>query len=341
MTRETITAFIQYETERGASENAIRRYKGTLRVLYEFLPEDKCITRERLLAWRKSMEESGYATITIQNYVKYINRYLDYVGCSEIRFQKGKAKDLTGLTFGYLKAIELTGEKERGDNVWLFQCKCGNTITLPATRVLNNNTLSCGCLKGATLRESRKYYDGTSITQSMTEVIESKYSASGYTGVSRKRDKWQAHITYKGVHYSLGCYGDMEDAVKARARAKELVMADAKGLLDFYEELEKTFSKKPNRHTEPKKEFPQPIKVINDDPVLTAVRSNNSSGYKGVSRSKGKWSASICFQGIRYYLGNFEEKEDAVCARQTAEQLLKKDKETFLEVYSKYRHYHI
>lgn len=256
MTPQTMASFLLHEkNSNNASENMQRRFKGAVKVLYDFLPDDKNVTKERLLEWRKAMESNGYASITILNYVKYINRYLDYVGCSVIRFNKGKAKDIAGMTFGYLTAIEPTGEKHRGDYVWLFECKCGNTVELPATRALLGNTLSCGCLKGEALKASRKYYDGTSIVQSMTEKVESTRSSSGYTGVSPKRDKWQAHITYKGIRYSLGSYFDINDAVKARARAKEIVIADAQGLLDFYAELEKNFPQLPNRRTEPKKKF--------------------------------------------------------------------------------------
>lgn len=342
MTPETMEAFVQHEADNGASENMIRRFKGTLKVIYAFLPEDKCITKERLLAWRKSMEKNKYASITILNYVKYINRYLDFVGCSEIRFNKGKAKDITGMTFGYLTAVEPTGTKDRGDNVWLFQCKCGNTIELPATRALIGNTLSCGCLKGAHFKTTNKYFDGTSLVQSMTEKVESTRSVSGYTGVSPKRDKWQAHITYKGVRYSLGCYFNIDDAVKARARVKELVMADAQGLLDFYTELEKSFPQLPNKSTEPKKTFPVSEWVVNDMPTSAARRSDNSSGHVGVYHRHGKWEARICYKGLRYMLGRFDSIEQAVLARQTAEQKIKEDSARFVEEYSqKYACYRI
>ena len=247
MTPETMSAYIQHETDNGASENMLRRYKGTIKSIYDFFPEDKCITKERLLEWRKGMEVNGQASATIQNYVTYINRYLGYVGCTEIRFNKGRAKDITGMTFGYLTAIEPTGAKHRGDNVWLFNCKCGKNIELPATRVLLGNTLSCGCLKGAHFKTTMKCIDGTSLVMSMTEKVESTLSVSGYTGVTPKRDKWQAYITYKGVRYSLGCYSKIEDAVKARARGNELVIADAQGLLEFYTELEKSFPQLPNK----------------------------------------------------------------------------------------------
>lgn len=121
MTREKKEAFLEHEKHKGASDNMVRRFKGTFKVIFDFLPDDKCITKARLAEWRKSME-----------------------------------------------------------------------------------------------------------------------------------DKWQARITYKGVQYSLGCYFNIDDAVKARARAKELVMADAQGLLDFYNELSKSFPQISSRRTEAK-----------------------------------------------------------------------------------------
>lgn len=66
------------------------------------------------------------------------------------------------------------------------------------------------------------------------EQVDSDLSASGYTGVTAKRDKWQAYITYKGKRYSLGCYSKIEDAVRARAYAKDMVREDARKLLEAY-----------------------------------------------------------------------------------------------------------
>ncbi len=54
------------------------------------------------------------------------------------------------------------------------------------------------------------------------------------------------------------------------------------------------------------------------------VRRNNTSGAPGVDwrASKNSWRASICFKGRRYYLGSFARFEDAVKARQRAEEEL-------------------
>lgn len=167
-------------------------------------------------------------------------------------------------------------------------------------------------------------------------------SADIHTGVTPKRDKWQAYIKYKGVHYSLGCYSDIQDAVKARARAKELVIADAQGLLDFYTELEKSFPQLPNKNNVPRKEFTDTEWTVNNTPASAATRSDNTSGHRGVSFQKGKWVAKICYKGIRYTLGRFDDLNEAIKARTAADQLLREDPQRFVEECSKkYRHHHI
>ena len=54
------------------------------------------------------------------------------------------------------------------------------------------------------------------------------------------------------------------------------------------------------------------------------VRCNNTSGVPGVDwlASIGRWRASICFKGRRYFLGSFEQFDEAVQARKQAEAAL-------------------
>ena len=328
MALDNIAAYLQEEQNRGASENAMRRYKRATSSLYEWLPDNKVITKELLLSWRQSLKDHGYASQTELSYVKGINRYLDYMGFSEIRFNRGRAKDIAGKQFGYLTAIEPTGEKHRKDIVWRCRCKCGREVEYPATRLLLGNTVSCGCLRGAHFKEVNKYIGGTSLRQSIEEQVHSTRAKSGYTGVTTKRGKWKAYIKYKGRNIDLGCYTDLEDAVKARARGKELVRMDALGLLDFYEELHRDDPALPNRskvrqeNREPKQESLEPSK-------LRAVRSNNTSGYPGVHRTRNKWAAKITFEKVTYQLGSYESIKDAIAARQEAEKKLQEDPHGF------------
>ena len=130
MTSESISAYIQYEADRGASENALRNYRKITKAVYEWLPEDKVLTKDRLLSWRQALKDHGYSPDTELNYVKGINRYLDYIGQSDLRFNRGKPKDIAGKQFGYLTAIEPTGEKHRKDFIWRCKCQCGKGQSL-------------------------------------------------------------------------------------------------------------------------------------------------------------------------------------------------------------------
>ena len=101
------------------------------------------------------------------------------------------------------------------------------TVTVPATLLLQGKTRSCGCLKRETIHAVNQYVGGTNLRQTLKDDPKSTRAVSGYVGVTPKRGKWQAYITYQGVRHSLGCYDNLPDAVKARARAKEQVMEAA------------------------------------------------------------------------------------------------------------------
>lgn len=328
MTSESVAAYIQYETDRGASKDSVRNYKRVTHSLFEWLPEDKTITKDRLLAWRQNLKDHGYTAQTELNYVKGINRYLDFAGLSEIRFNRGKPKNIAGKQFGYLTAIEPTGARSRKDIVWRCRCQCGSEVEYPATRLLLGNTVSCGCLRGAHFKEANKYIGGTSLRQSIEEQVHSTRAKSGYTGVTTKRGKWKAYIKYKGQDIDLGCYAKLEDAVKARARGKELVQADALGLLDFYEELHRNDPALPDR-SKVRQENREPKQEPLEPSILRAVRSNNTSGYPGVHRKRDKWAAKITFQKATYQLGCYESIEDAIAARRKAERKLQEDPQGF------------
>lgn len=334
MTEETMTAFVENEKARGASDNMIRRFTGAVKVIYDYLPEDKCVTKERLLAWRVGMEEKGYSQLTVQNYVKYVNRYLDFVGCPEIRFNRGKAKNIQGMEFGFLTALEPTEKRDRKDVVWLCECRCGKRIELPATRLITHNTLSCGCILKEHMSRANQYIDSTSLRQSLDETVISTRSESGYVGVTKKRGKWQAQITYKRKRYNLGTYSKLEDAVKARARGKALILDDAMSLKEIYEALHKDELPLPKKGTEPKQIILKETVKSESTSSLPTKRTDNTSGQTGVHFRKEKWEARICHNGLRYMLGRFERIEDAVAARKKAEELLLSDPDRFVELYS-------
>lgn len=329
ITQDSIEAFLNAQKESGVSEAVFRQRRGFVRSLYQWLPEDKALTKERLSRWREDMQQKGYTQQTILNYVKGINLYLDYMGWSEIRFNRGRAKDIRNLSFGYLVPLEPTEKRNRRDVVWRCRCRCGNVVELPAARLLSGNTLSCGCMKAERILLSSGHIAGTHLVRSLKADPASADNRSGHIGVSPKGDKWLAYITYRGRRYSLGTYSNMEDAVKARARAKELVMEDAQKLAEYFEALHQD-DRGPDRSALPKAER-EPLMAGGERVTHpTVARSNNTSGYPGVARARGKWRASISYQKERYLLGCFQKKEDAIAARMEAEKRLKNDPQAFV-----------
>ena len=53
--------------------------------------------------------------------------------------------------------------------------------------------------------------------------------------------------------------------------------------------------------------------------IRSKVRSDNTSGVKGVRKYKNKWKAYITFQKKQYNLGTFKNKSEAIKARKDAE----------------------
>ncbi len=234
---ELIDTYLQRKSEQGVSDVSIAKYRAPLKELLQWAKEDRTITAVRLQDWRHDLELHGYSKITIQKKVTVVNDFLRAIGRQNLCIPKPMRNELKGKVFGYLTVLELTEKRYRKDNVWRCLCRCGNEIEVPATSLVCGNTTSCGCLNAEILRHVNRYVEGTSLRQALDDRIVNPNSISGFVGVQSKRGKWLAYITYKGVRYNLGTYSKIEDAVKARARAKELVMEDAARLYEEYNNL--------------------------------------------------------------------------------------------------------
>lgn len=306
-----------------------------MKSLLDFLGEKPYVTKTKLKEWRADLKNRGYAEQTIGNYVKYLNRYLDFVGCSAIRFNKGRAKNIKGLEFGFLTAIEPTDKKYRGDTIWRCRCRCGNYIDVPVASLTQFNTMSCGCLHGKSIARANMYIDDTSLTAALNNTVTSSKSESGYKGVTRKRDKWHAYITYKGKRYSLGSYEVLKEAVAARAAAKAMVVEDATKLLAEYNKLHENDPELPTRSKQKKYDFSieKPRCISKTDEKVRRI--DNTSGHTGIYKRRGKWVARICHQGYRYNLGAFNEIDTAIDAQNTARMALEENAEAFIAEYLK------
>jgi len=54
-------------------------------------------------------------------------------GCPYKKDRSGVFKDITGMKFGKLTALQRTGTAANGKAMWLCRCECGNTTTVNGT----------------------------------------------------------------------------------------------------------------------------------------------------------------------------------------------------------------
>jgi len=115
-------------------------------------------------------------------------------GCKRIeRFQK--SADIKGKTFGKLTALYPTGEGGNfGNELWLCECECGNTIKERPNHLNWGWVTNCGCIK---------------------------VGASGHKYISRKNEKWQARPVIGGKRVYLGVFDEIEDAITAIGEAEK------------------------------------------------------------------------------------------------------------------------
>lgn len=64
-------------------------------------------------------------------------------------------KDIAGLRFGKLTALEYVGKDTHGFALWRCECDCGGTIVTRGHNLRTGETKSCGCLHKANLKGQR------------------------------------------------------------------------------------------------------------------------------------------------------------------------------------------
>lgn len=153
-----------------------------------------------------------------------------------------KQKDLTGQRFGRLTVLERSDQTatrgSRTRKLWKCQCDCG-AITYKATDTLTNPDMSmckaCADQYGAAkARDNAGYVGGTQLAKIQEKPLESN-NQTGFRGVYRnsRTSRFVVRIKFQKKLYHIGCFDNIEDAIKARLEAEEQFFGP-------YRELKKT-----------------------------------------------------------------------------------------------------
>lgn len=98
--------------------------------------------------------------------------------------------------------------------------------------LISGRQISCGCVgKVGKSKEILGYIENTNIYKISGK--QKKREDGSIVGVTRKRGKWIARITFKGKSYWLGTFWSVEDANSARMEAEKNIYGP---FLEWYAE---------------------------------------------------------------------------------------------------------
>ena len=197
--------------------------------------------------------------------------------------------DLTGQRFGKLTVREKLPPLSDGRTRWLCDCDCGNSCVVNSYALRKKNQQSCGCAKIKDI-----------IGQRFGHLIVLKRSDQYVMLSDRKKYLWECRCDCGATVYRLSekLKQGIQCACKTcMGKAAAIAMTENAGFVEGTQ-LSKLSTTKAN--------------------------ANSSSGVRGVffNRRSGKWRATLKFQGLDHYLGEYIKIEDAIKARQRAEELL-------------------
>ena len=204
------------------------------------------------------------------------------------RHRGRKAADLTGMTFGRLTAVRRT-ENKKDRVMWECRCSCGRTAIVSAYSLRLGLKKSCGCL----MREGRRRLD---ITGKRYGKLTALYPLDRLTSTG-------------SVYWRCRC--DCGNEVEASV--SDLNKGNNKSCGCLKREYQKLVHDR--------------LELVDGTCVEwldgRKSRCDNTSGYRGVYRKKsGKYSVSIGFKKKIFYIGIYDEYEEAVEARVRAEKAI-------------------
>lgn len=200
-------------------------------------------------------------------------------------------RDLVGKRFGMLTVVEYAGKRD-GMHRWKCVCDCGNESIVGQTLLQSGKTKSCGCR-------------GHPPAEDLTGKVFGKLTVTERAGWKNGTSYWRCR-----------CQCGNETTV----RYTSLMSGHTKSCGCLQKEAYKNNLKLVDGTS---------VSLLEADRRRTIA--TNTSGYTGVyfHSKSGKWAAQITFRGKTYYLGSFDDLEDAVKARKRGEEM----HDAFLEWY--------
>lgn len=211
-------------------------------------------------------------------------------GCyTRERVRDSLSADYAGQRFGKLLVLERAEPGKNGAARWKCRCDCGRECDVPAASLRTGKRTSCGC-------DSKKgKHTAKGITGQRFGMLTALYPTQerGHNGsilwhcrcdCGKEADISVDRLKYSGV-ISCGCMRE-----KCNQEMPDKLIHVAGTSIDALRS--------------------------------SKIRTDNSTGVRGVYPKRGKYAACITFQQKSYYLGSYAELDAAAAVRRAAEEVL-------------------
>ena len=200
-------------------------------------------------------------------------------------------KNYVGKRFGMLTVLEYAGKRD-GMHRWRCLCDCGKESIVGQTLLQSGKTKSCGC-------------NGYPPMEDLSGRVFGKLTVL-------EQVEWKKGASYWRCRCECGNETTVRYAYLITGHTKSCGCLQRGAILDNLRLVDGT-------------------SVTKLEAMRNRTISSNTSGYTGVYRQKnsGKWAAQITFKNKTYYLGAYDNIDDAIKARKRGEEM----HEDFLEWY--------
>ena len=246
------------------------------------------------------------------------NGHTKSCGCLRIEktAERGRAtiKDFIGQKFGFLTVIRRVENyvSPKGSSKIMYECRCdcGNMTVVHKGSLARGDTISCGCMQRALNGRAHKMFN--------------RYDLSGEYGIGYDTNNKEFYFDkedydkIKDYRWQVGDEGYVTSTDRNRNFANVKFHRLILGLYPgnshiLVDHIHGAQTRNDNRKDNLR------IVTPSQNGQNRNIKSTNTSGVTGVTKSNNKWRAYITLNYKRIDLGTYELFEDAVNARQEAE----------------------
>lgn len=212
------------------------------------------------------------------------------VSCGCFRRERAletNSPDLTDQQFGELTVIRKVENTKHNSTQWLCKCSCGADYVVQGSLLVTGRRTHCGC----------KTDRGRP-----ADITGKKFNRLTALYISKRNDPKDGVIW----HCRCDCGNEVDVPYNS------LVFCN-----------QKSCGCQKKEHDQKLQTFLTHVAGTSVDMLKSKkVPTDNTTGYKGVYLIRGKYVAKIVFQKKQYFLGTYENIEDAAEARKEAEEVL-------------------